>query len=132
MPQQPLQPLQLPHYNVTEDVCFLLVLDGQGQPFGCLLEDGQAHREVKPIKEMLGLQVRVQLEVPHRVAPIGQERDLLIHLMPLRLQDLEEAPFRLRIQGLHKAKTFAGWEILLVVSSEGEDTFAHDHPNLSH
>src|SRR5262245_41115104 len=44
--------------------------------------------------------------------------------MPLRLQDLEEAPFRVRIQGLHKAKTLAGRNILLVVSSEGEDVLA--------
>jgi hypothetical protein len=44
--------------------------------------------------------------------------------MPLRLQDLEEAPFRLRTQGLYKAKSLAGWDLLLVVSSEGEDALA--------
>jgi hypothetical protein len=106
------------------DVCVLLVLDGQGQAFGTLLHDGQAHRQMKPVQQVLGLRVQVQLEVPHRVAPIGQERDLLIHLMPLRLQDLEQAPFRLYIQGRHKAKALAGWDILLVLASEDEDALA--------
>src|SRR5215510_3486777 len=73
---------------------------------------------------MLGMWVQVKLEVPHGIPAIGQKRDLLIHLMPLRPQDLEEAPFWFRIQGLHKTQALAGRDLLLVVSSEGEDTFA--------
>jgi hypothetical protein len=50
----------------------------------------------------------------------------------LRLQDLEEASFWLRIQGLHEAKALAGRDILLVVPSEGENALADDHFEMSH
>jgi hypothetical protein len=46
--------------------------------------------------------------------------------MPLRFEDLEEVPFRLRIQGLDKPKALAGRDILVVVSSESEDALADD------
>jgi hypothetical protein len=75
---------------------------------------------------MVCLWVEVQLEAPHGIVTIGEKHDLWVHLMPLRLQDLEQAPFRLRIQSLHTPKALAGRDILLVVPSEGEDALAND------
>ena len=81
---------------------------------------------MKPVAQMLCLWVEVQLEVPHGIVTIGEKHDLWVHLIPLRLQDLEQAPFRLRIQSLHTPKALAGRDILLVVPSEGEYALAND------
>ena len=79
---------------------------------------------MKPIQQVLGLRVQVELKVPHGIATIGEKRDLLVPLMPLRLEHLEQAPFRLRIQGLHESKALAGGDILFVLPSEGQDALA--------
>src|SRR5205085_694157 len=101
-----------------------VVLDHLGETFRRLLHDGQAHREMKPIEEMLGLWVEIQLEISDRIAAIREKRELLVHLMALRLQHLEQAPFRFRIESLHKPKALAGRNIFRVLPSEGEDTLA--------
>jgi hypothetical protein len=49
VPQKPLQPFQFPHHGLTEDVRVLLVLDGQGQAFGRLLEDCETHGYMETI-----------------------------------------------------------------------------------
>ena len=69
---------------------------------------------MKPVEQVLGLRVQVQLEVAHRVAAVGEKRELLVHLMALRLEHLEQAAFGLLVQGLDKPKALAGREILLI------------------
>jgi hypothetical protein len=76
---------------------------------------------------MLGVQVEVELEVAHRVPTIGQTRELLIHLVPWRLQDLEQTALGLLVQGLDKPNTLAGRDLLLVVASEGENALPNNH-----
>ena len=62
---------------------------------------------VEPIEQMLRLRAQVELEIPDRVAPIGQKLDLLIHLEALRLEKLKETALGFLIIGLHEGKTFA-------------------------
>jgi hypothetical protein len=73
-----------------------------------LLQHGQAHREVKPIQEVFGLRVEVELEVARRITAIRQKRDLLIELVTLRLEHFEEPTFGLLVIGLDEGKAFAG------------------------
>ena len=56
------------------------------QAFGILVEDGEAHRDVVPVEDMLGFRAHVELQVAHGVAAIGEKRDLLVELHPLRLE----------------------------------------------
>jgi hypothetical protein len=44
---------------------------------------------MKPIQEMLGLRVEVELEIAHGLPAIGQKGDLLIELVTLRLKHFE-------------------------------------------
>ena len=57
---------------------------------------------------------------------IREKGELLIHLEPLGLQDLEQAAFGLRVKGLDKAKALTRGDILLVLPCEGQDTLADD------
>src|SRR5262245_9278353 len=82
---------------------------------------------MKPVEQVLGLWVQIQLEVPHGVAPVRQKRDLLVHLMALRVEHLEQAAFGLLVQGLHKPKALTGREILLSRSTNGQDAFPDDN-----
>ncbi len=50
---------------------------------------------------MLGLRVEVQRQVTDVLATIGEKRDLLIGLHALGGEDLEQAPFRFGVVGLH-------------------------------
>jgi hypothetical protein len=81
---------------------------------------------VNPIEEMLRVRVEVELELTHRVPTIGQKRDLLVHVMALRLKHLEQAPLGLRIQGLDKPKALAGRDIRLILSAKGQEALADD------
>jgi hypothetical protein len=40
-------------------------------------------RQVKPVEEMLGVGVQIELELPHGVAAIGGKGDLLVQLVAL-------------------------------------------------
>ena len=60
---------------------------------------------MKPIKEMLGLGVEVQLQLAHRIAAIREKGYLLIHLHPLGFQHLEHAPLGLGVIAMHEGKT---------------------------
>jgi hypothetical protein len=79
-----------------------------------LVEDGETHRDVVPVENMLGLWAYVELEVTDGVTAVGEERDLLVQLHPLRLQDLKQAPFRFGVQRLHKAKALARRDLGIV------------------
>jgi hypothetical protein len=39
--------------------------------------------QVKPIEEVLGVRVEIELKITYRVPTIGEKRDLLVHLMAL-------------------------------------------------
>jgi len=77
---------------------------------------------MKPIEEMLGLGVEVQLQLAHRIAAVGEKGHLLIHLHALGFEHLKHAPLGLGIVAMHKGKTLRG--------SFGRDTFARASPAL--
>ena len=62
---------------------------------------------MEPVEQMLGLRAQVELEIPDRVAPIGEKLDLLVHLEALGLEEFEEAALRFLVIGLHEGKAFA-------------------------
>jgi hypothetical protein len=126
MPEKSLQPLPRPHHRIAESVGLLLVTDRLWQPFGRLLEDGPAHGYMELIQQMLCLGTEIQLEVAHGLATVREEGELLIHLEPLGLEYLEEAPFGLLINALDNAKALTRGDFLLVVPCEGENTLAYD------
>jgi hypothetical protein len=71
VPEEPLQALEL-----------FGDLDGRvaSQALGHLPHDRQAHRDVEPVDEVLGLRVEVERELSHVGSAVRQERDLLVHL----------------------------------------------------
>src|SRR6267142_5749394 len=75
---------------------------------------------------MLGLWAEVQLEVTHGISAIREKGELLIHLEPLGLPELEQAALGLRVNGLDKAKALTRGNVFLVLPCEGQDTFPHD------
>jgi hypothetical protein len=44
---------------------------------------------MEPIEQVLRIRVQIELELAHRVAAIGEKRDLLIELVTLRLEHFE-------------------------------------------
>ena len=89
MPQKPVQPLKRPPHRLTDLIRALVIMRRLRQAFRGLLQHGQAHRDMKPVQEMLSLGVEIQLELAHRIAAIGEEGDLLIELVTLRLEHFE-------------------------------------------
>jgi hypothetical protein len=67
-------------------------LDGRGasdlgvEAFGHLPEDGEAHGDVEPVDQVLGLRAEVEGQFADVVAAVSEERDLLVRLHPLRLE----------------------------------------------
>src|SRR5712691_7926306 len=83
---------------------------------------------MKPIEQMLGLRIEVELEVAYGITAIGQKRDLLVQLVALGLEHLEEAAFGFLVIGLDESKTLAGdWRFDLFPSVKREETLARDH-----
>jgi hypothetical protein len=69
---------------------------------------------VKPIEQMLGLGIEVELEVPDGIAAVREKGDLLVELVALGL-------------GLHEGKTFAGDGLLgFFPAVKGQETLARD------
>ena len=101
MPQRPFEPLEL----LPDLLPQLSIMVHQA--LGIVVEDGEAHRDMVPVEDMFGLGAHVELEVTDGVAAVRQKRDLLVQLHPLRLQDLEQAPFWCGVQRLHEAKALA-------------------------
>src|SRR5712692_5142023 len=102
MPQRPLHTFQL----LLHDRSHCLIQTDQ--PFDVLPKYSHAHREMKPVDQMLRFGMELQREVAHRLASIGQEGERLMVLHALRLQYLTQPVFRFGIVGLDKAKAFGG------------------------
>ena len=81
-----------------------------------------------PIQNVLGLGTHVELEIAHRVLAIGEKRDLLVKLKPLRGQDFIEPCFDFVSSVWTKPKRlFDG--VSSVSSSlrfKGQETLAHN------
>ena len=60
------------------------------------------------------LRAEVELEIPDRLAPIGEELDLLVHLEALGLEELEEAAL---VDGATRLQTL--WRIVLPLAAPG-------------
>ena len=74
------------------------------------------------------MRVQIELKLAHRVAAIGEKHDLLVELMPLRLEHLEQPPFGFLVIGLHEGKAFAGHRLFgLLTPREGQQTFPGNH-----
>jgi hypothetical protein len=69
MPQRRFESLQRLDDRVMQGVCLLLVMDRLGQTFRGLLHDGQTHRQMKPVQQVLGLRVQVQLQKSPAATP---------------------------------------------------------------
>jgi hypothetical protein len=83
---------------------------------------------MKPIEQMLGLWVEIELEVTHRVTPIREKRNLLVELVALRLEHLKEAAFGFLVIGLDEGKTLAGDRLLgFFPAVKGQETLARNH-----
>jgi hypothetical protein len=61
--------------------------------------------------------VEVELELPHGVAAIGEEGNLLVELVALRLEHFEEPPFRCLELGLDEGKALTGDRLLGLLTS---------------
>ena len=82
-----------------------------GHALGVLAEHGQPHGDVEPVQHVLAAgadQLRERLDL---VAPVGQERDVLVRLQPLARQDLEQPTLRFPVVTVHEAE-IAGLAIL--------------------
>jgi hypothetical protein len=98
------------------------------QAFRRLPEHGQPHGYMEPTEQMLCVWVQVELEIPHGVAAVGEERDLLVQLVALRFGPLKQAAFRLLVIRLHKRKALAGDRLLgFLPPCEGQQTLPNDH-----
>jgi len=68
------------------------------QALGHVGQDGEAHRDVEPVEEMLGVGVEVQGQVADIVAGGG---DGGVGDHPLGDEEVEQAPFGFGVVGLH-------------------------------
>src|SRR6267378_7619070 len=85
MPKKPLRALELTQDFVSKrQRC--LVANLVGQSLGTLGHRGESHREMKPIEQVFCFGTEIELNVPHRVASVGEKLDLLVHLETLRLE----------------------------------------------
>src|SRR5215510_5274462 len=83
---------------------------------------------MKPIEQMLGLWVEVELKVAYGIAAIREKRDLLIELVALGLEHLEQPAFGFLIIGLDEGKTLAGDRLLgLFPTVKGQEALARNH-----
>ncbi len=88
MPEEPLEALELARRL------------GPGRTFqapGHLVHHGQAHGDVEPVDQVLGLGVQVEGKLPDVGAAVGEEGDLLVGLHALGLEELEKPALRLGV-----------------------------------
>src|SRR5664280_289445 len=62
--------------------------------------DGEAHGDVEPVEQVLGVGVEVQRQVADVVAAVGEEGDGLVGLHALGDEQVEQAPFGFGVVGL--------------------------------
>jgi hypothetical protein len=80
---------------------------------------GFLSHDMKPIQQVFGLGIEIQLQLTHRIAAVRKKGYLLIHLHALGFEHLKHTPLRLGIVAMDKGKTLCG--------SLGRDTFARNH-----
>ena len=83
VPEQPLGPLKLARQART------LVSIVVGNAAGMLLQHRQAHGDVEPVQDVLGLRSNPLGQQAHFLPAIGQKRDILVGLQSLLLQQGE-------------------------------------------
>ena len=98
VPQVPLDAFQFPFGFLR----LLVVM--MGETLGILSQHGEPHGDVEPVEHVLGTGGHVRGQVPDRVAAIGQERDVLVHLQSLFAQNLMQAPLRLFVEALDETE----------------------------
>ena len=77
---------------------------GTRRPLGQLHHHGDAHREVEPVQQMLGLRIEIAGQVADVFAAVGEEGDLLVGLHPLGGKHFEQSAFGFAVVGLHVAE----------------------------
>ncbi len=77
VPQQPFEALEISRQRVERQRW-----RGRPQFFPQLVQHGQAHRDVEPVQEMLGLRAEIQLQVTYVLAAVGEKRDCLQFCSP--------------------------------------------------
>src|SRR5262249_2214698 len=99
VPEVPLDPLQL-----VVQLPQVAIRSGCNQLLELLPLPRDTHRDVKPVEQMLCQRPQIQLPVTEVVAAIGEERDGLVHLKPLRLEQLGQPTLPFGVVAGHKAK----------------------------
>lgn len=95
MPQKPLEPFELlNHVLPSFDIM-------APHPLEILMQHCNSHGDVEPSLQVLDLKIQVQLQPPHGIPSIREKCYRLIHLHPLRLEQLKQPPSELFIVGLH-------------------------------
>jgi hypothetical protein len=113
VPAEPLQPPQL-RADLVGEVAWRLVwglrVRRRSQALGHVGHDGDPHRQVEPVQQVLGLGGEVRRQVADVFATVGEEGDLLVGGHPLGSEHLEQAPFGFRVVGLPwRAARRRGW-----------------------
>lgn len=81
MPEEPLEPFERPYQDVAEGVHLLAITGRLRETLGRLLQNGPAHGDVKPVKDVLGLWMEGQLynlEVPDSLSIIRKEGKMTV------------------------------------------------------
>ena len=76
-------------------------LGWDAQALGQLHHHGDAHRDVEPVQQVLGLRVEVAGQVADVFAAVDEEGDPLIGLHPLVGKHFEQPAFGFGVVGLH-------------------------------
>src|SRR5664280_3074415 len=85
------------------DALLLLLLGWCGaETLGHVGHDGEAHGDVEPVEQVLGVGVEVQRQVAYVVAAVGEEGDGLVGLHALGDEQVEQAPFGFGVVGARR------------------------------
>src|SRR5664280_861848 len=83
------------------DALLLLLLGWCGaETLGHVGHDGEAHGDVEPVEQVLGVGVEVQRQVADVVAAVGEEGDGWLACMPWEMSRSNRAPFGFGVVGL--------------------------------
>ncbi len=74
---------------------------------------------MEPVQQVLGKRAQVELQFAHSVTAIGKERDGLVHLQSLRLEQFRQPPLGFRVVVGDEAKALG--------LSIRRDAFVDDH-----
>jgi hypothetical protein len=99
VPEIPFDPFQL-----TVQCRQIVIRCGRDQLLELLPQHRDAHGDLKPVEQMLSQRAQVQLEVADVVSTVGEKRDRLIHLQPLRLEQFGQPTLGFGVVARHEAK----------------------------